>query len=107
MITKFRLYETLNQGHPEIGDYAIIDYSDNEKSQLNKNYYNFITSMIGKIVEPNPYWKDKFLFQIDYGGDIFNYGGTNYRLVKSNQIRYWSKNKEDLEFILLQKKFGL
>ena len=114
MITKFKLYEELNAGEPEVGDYVIIEkeYDDFE----DKNNVNFINSSIGYI------WKSpgksthivkynnipdntKQFFQYSDYSDGLKIG--NSIIVYNDDIKYWSKNKEDLEHVIQSKKYNI
>ena len=102
MITKFKIYELMNEistGEPEIGDYVIInwgytiDFNDVQKLR------DHIENNIGKI--------------IDYGFATYyvkykNLPRENKIIqISKDYIKHWSKNKEELELILATKKYNL
>ena len=105
MITKFKLFEELNAGEPEVGDWIIVN---------NKDYstYDFINSSIGYI------WK-KYEFSalvkyvdipIDQQKNFMFTDGSkigNSIMLSIGDIVYWSKNKEELEHIIQAKKYNL
>ena len=93
MITKFKIFEqikTRNIGEtPQIGDYAIIDHE----------WFNFLHTgkepNIVKIVNITPY-----NYSIIFEKGIME----NYGILK---IKYWSRYKDDLEDLIMSKKYNL
>ena len=102
MITNFKIFEEINQGELEIGDYVICEES------INDNLKDFISNNIGSFSgfseKGHPY-----IYIIKYENvpdfllerDWFN---NNCRRMCRREIKYWSKNIEDLESILAVKK---
>lgn len=111
MITKFKIYESLNKGKPEIGDYMLVD------KNLNDELNNFTMNNIGKYIKNN----DKFLhfkYLIVYENVPDNMKQYFYEnedtlflknclKVSNTQIIYWSKNKEDLYPFITANKYNL
>ena len=112
MITKFKIYETLNQDAPEKGDYVIINWGytilDAKNTQKLRDH---IENSVGKVIDygitsylfPQP--PDKYdAYYIKYE----NLPRENKIIQISKQyIKYWSKNKEELELMLASKKYNL
>jgi hypothetical protein len=100
MITKFKLYESINVGEPMAGD-VICKSRTNQETAFKK----YVDNNIGDIVEE---FKDETHF---YGKNIKNYmvkftNPTKY-VFNRDDILYWSKNKEDMEDILQAKRYNL
>ena len=115
MITNFKIFENINIGEPEIGDYVIcMEYDIDDYKML-----NFISKNIGKYIGVGdiecPY-EIKYNNVPKYLTDYFNYNGkSGERLYSRNEILYWSKYKKnlmrflplDVDQLLLNKKFNL
>lgn len=89
MITKFKIYENINQGEPEVGDWVIIDP---------KTYD--VENRLDKIGEIYKYEISTNMFYVDFIVPGF------FCFFKED-FEYWSKNKKDLEEILVAKKYNL
>jgi len=119
MITNFKLYESINQDSPEIGDYIVC------KGKLNGlgDFYNFVNDKIGQIISINVQDKHNnphlINYKVDYGEIpnklyrfIFNIYLPNRGRVETlnldtTEIVYWSKNKSELETIIAANKFNI
>jgi len=108
MITKFKIYESINDGEPEIGDYVICDPDF-------RNLFNFINNNIGQIIN-YPSTTDKYVIKYEnvpesiysfFDVNISLSGHTYKRYFQRDEIIYWSKNKEDLEHLIQSKKYNL
>jgi len=109
MITKFKLYESVDVGTPELGDYVIC-YEDDDSSKL----LDWLKTVIGKIIKVND---DDVICKFDVKYENFpedietyfyeEYYGERYRPMKDVEILHWSKNKEDLEIFLDSNKYNL
>ena len=103
MIIKFKTYESINEDEPELGDYVICKESHEHEIVVQ----NFLSQNIGKIVEMNKGYK----YIVKYKNipndtkKYFIYQGT--RGMDRNEIKYWSKDKEELESILNANKYNL
>ena len=106
---------------PESGDYVIFDLldyvihgfkgDDKYHKKENENVYEFFKNNIGQILEIEDRnngdcyvkvkYDNKFTGPEFYGDDIFEFGGW------FTEIEFFSKNKEDLESIIDQKKYNL
>jgi len=110
MITKYKIFERVNQGEPEGGDYVIC--KDTTEPEINI----FSRKNIGKIIqiEPDLY---PFEYLVKYDSvpyDLkdkiknktrhFSRGGRQFSL---KEIEYSSKNREDCVKYLKFKKFNL
>ena len=107
----YELYET----KPEVGDYVICEESKIPKIK------NFISNNIGRIfyyidtdVKKFSVCKDfRYIVEYDnvpeYITDFFEDVWTEKqsRRMSLDEIKHWSKNKEDLEVILNTKKYNL
>lgn len=114
MIVKFKLFEELNESSPKIGDYVIIEkeFDDFE----DKNNIIFINSSIGYI------WKSpgasthivKYYNIPDNIKQYFQYSDYseglkigNSIITNNEEIKYWSKDKEDLLPFIATNKYNL
>ena len=100
-----KTYEEVNIGQPEVDDYVLVDSDD-------IHYQKYSNKYIGKItdIEINTANNKRDIFYV-----LFN---NSAPYVKSNvtrtreiffryEIKYWSKNKEELEPILQANKYNL
>ena len=94
MITKFKIFEALNEGKPEIGDYVIC----NGKNIFLKNNI----TKIKEIRQSNNSGDKEYHLRADDKRE-FSIAQINMK----NYIEYWSKNREDLESILQSKKYNI
>lgn len=106
MITNFKIFETINEGDPKIGDYVLLKY-DKFKNDMT----NFLNDHIGKII-----FIDEKLYRIEYYDvpDTINYRFHYYKTnnsytktIEKRYISYWSKNREELEELLAAEKYNL
>jgi len=93
MITRFKIFENINEGEPELGDWVIayrVPWSpfrlypgqiDPKETQLNFDIYYI-----------NFYDKESII--------------TSFTLGRED-IRYWSKNREDIEEVLIAQKYNV
>lgn len=107
MITKFKIFESYDEGEPKLGDFIIANIDDP---------VDFIKNNLGRI------WKvpSKNLFLVKYE-DIpeeikkyFSYSDYskalnigNSILVSKDQISHWAENERDLEHITQSKKYNI
>jgi hypothetical protein len=89
MITKFKIYETINSEEPQIGDYVLMNYFENDIGQI----VDIVKAGLGMITI------NKYVINFDNAGLKTNF-------IK-NHIKYWSSNREDLELILNARKYNL
>jgi hypothetical protein len=95
MITKFNLYESINN-KPRKGDYVIV------------TFVKKIIPTIGKIEYVNNKYSFPYLVEFDDNFNYYEYGlDENNIVVELDEIVYWSKNKEDLEPIIQGNKYNL
>ena len=113
-----KIYEE-NNDLPEIGDYVICTTTKIDYTSLVK----FLNSNIGQVIDANDTHagdrissypgKDSVYFRhpVKYENvpkdlrTVFN--EDNYRFIKKKEFLYHSKNREDLESILIANKFNL
>jgi len=103
MITNFKLYEKLNDGMPEVGDYVICSKSDFSSDE-------FVENNIGKILKDDKSNYYPYYITYDNIPDSLIDRRVNKIatiLFKRKDILYWSKDKEELEAILQTNKFNL
>ena len=130
MIIKFQLYEKLNQGVPEEGDYVICEPQSFHKAPEIKEYLSHSIGRINRIggeeyhsgrsIESDHliYFTDipqnksfdmlnffdfKRRDKNDYSGEFNIY----CKFFNSRNIIYWSKDKKDLERLLKTNKYRL
>jgi len=108
MITNFKLYEKLNDGVPEVGDYVICGGKFLIGSH--KLFRNAVINNIGKIINYDSTYKYTINYNYKFGGNInyyTNLEGDNNYYTNSEDILYWSKDKKELEQILQANKFNI
>ena len=110
MITKFKLYEKLDTGYPQLYDYVICYEKTN--SYVSGNYLNdFLLNNIGKITLIED--RNSIPFMVEYENipselDIwFHDIKLNCRGMRRSEIIHWSKNKEELEIFIQSNKYNL
>ena len=123
MITKFKLYESMNIGEPKVGDWVICDEGYNwqvlgKTLFLDNPLLKFIRENIGYFYEYDydndalhPYHicyynVPDYLYD-DFNKTIVNGKEVMYRIFRLTEIIYWSEDKEDLEYILDAKKYNI
>jgi len=104
-------------GVPQIGDYVACDeklFDNNNKEDI--NIYNFISNTIGCItdIEKGGSYYDSFgnkvniIYIVKY--DKYPKGLSSYfdnLFFSEYEVKFWSKNKEDVEVYLSGKKYNL
>jgi hypothetical protein len=99
-----KTYEELNVGEIQVGDYVICEILKFSK-YYDIDYVNFINTHIGVVEVVNII---NNYVRIEYGENVpGNDMIVTYTYLDTEIIKYWSKNKEDLEVILQQKKYNL
>ncbi len=114
MITIFKLYEK-NQIIPKVGDYVICSYDDCSYEDMNMHGYSldektFIRNKIGKVINIDRY--NDYPYYVSYdnipghlsNGDI---DVEDFIYISRDAVKYWSKNKEDLDIIINTNKFNI
>jgi hypothetical protein len=112
MITRFRIYELIDQGKPEIGDYVIC--KDSGSLYVN----DFLKSQIGKVVRTdteNRVFKQLYPYVVQYsdipksliGSFMMDEDYPNSRGFYLYEILYWSKDVKDLDFYPDANKYNL
>jgi len=105
-------FESLDDNDPVVGDYVICNEADSDK-----DITAFISSNIGQIIKIKISDNlNKFLYFINYDNIPYNlrfrftdFENTNKKMrgMFIEEIKYWSKNKEDLEVKLQANKYNL
>lgn len=109
-----RTYETIINRQitdpPDVGDYVIC----NDMSiSSNKPLKDFLDNNIGKITIIRNEKDYPYYIHYDNVPDEFSVNfiqisdNKNVRDMSRNEITYWSKNKKELETIILRNKFNL
>ena len=113
MIIKFKIFEEINDGKPQVGDYVICEEENFNKNPV-KKYVNENIGKIIKIHSPNSILWFLIEYDIDFitcGFDIDKFqleeDPIGCRNMNRDEIKYWSKDKEELESILSAKKYNL
>lgn len=99
---------------PQVGDYVICE----EKSYTTDlTVVSFIKSNIGQLIEINSDKEVDYPYVVKYENvtdEIYAYfgGGSDNiydkcRGMSETEIKYWAKNKKELEHILRAKKYNL
>lgn len=104
MITNFKLFESINRSKkPNIDDYVIC----NNTSFTQPEIISYIKTHIGKIVEIRNrngrlMLPTRIIIEYDY-----NNTKIQSRLLDINDIKYWSKNHDELLPLLKIAKYNL
>ena len=104
MITNFKIYEKVNdENEPKIGDYVICstDFTQEQK---------FIQNKIGKLIYIDI--DNEYPYCIKYDdipSRLYSTTVDEIRVLtyKKSNIIHWSKNKKDIELILIANKFNI
>jgi len=112
MITKFKIYESIDIGEPELGDYVICDESVEPilSDWLKANIGRAITTenrngcIFDVYYDNEPPGNISFYFQ---GPKMFKLKERYYRPMRRDEILHWSKNKKDLDFFIDAIKYNL
>lgn len=116
-----KLFEELNIGEPQIDDYVICKDLDVDNSGDYLNF--FLLNNIGKFIRlSNNYdvnvtsLPEKYKYMIQYDNvpcefeEDFHFGeprNNDCRIMKREEILFWSKDKKDLESIITANKYNL
>jgi len=113
MITEFKIFEKLNIGKPRVGDYVIIQTNHKDPRLINF-FENTITKIVGTkdlfgtlhyiVYFDNIPEELSEIFDSPFRSKIWR---TEHHHFTIENIKYWSKNKEDLEYILAANKYNL
>jgi hypothetical protein len=94
MITKFKIFESVNEDEPKIGDWVLCyseDISDDTKT--------FLETTIGQLVKIT---KDKKYthYEVEYRNKKYtdeSFNKNTFTLSHIMKILYWSENRKELE----------
>ena len=114
MITKFNLI--VNEGKPEVGDYVICEEIPQSTPKfLYAEVIDFLKNNIGKIkgydVDTDYEGEGKYI--VVYNNiplklvTYFMYANGKGRRMFEEDIKYWRKNREELETILAATKYNI
>lgn len=109
-----KTYEFKSVVMPKVGDYVICDVS---RYTSDKEFIDFISNSIGKIKEIE-YSNDSIDYFIKYKNiptdkieDWFPDNDILFasysKIYKENDIKHWSKDKEELKALLSSNKYNL
>lgn len=113
MIIKFKLFETLNQGQPEKGDYVLSKVEDPVIGEELNKLDDFLQNNIAQITGYDcgrlilQFGKMSIDYEINCHFDRNRFSDDMRRYSSINNITHWSKDKEDLEMYLASKKYNL
>jgi hypothetical protein len=97
-----KYFESVNDGEPKVGDYVIVD----RKTEL--DVYDFTSNNIGYYEQSVN--SNRMTYHIRFNNvpeeleKKFTYNCRNY---SREDIKYWSKNKKELEIILSTIKYNI
>ena len=108
MITKFKIFENLNE-LPKVGDYVLL----NTNKYSAKMWQDFIETHIGEIVKiEKEHGGTSNIYEIQFENvtreiqDYF-FSRDNTKKLRIEEFKYWSSDKNGLEAILNSKKYNL
>ena len=119
MITQFKIFENVNHGEPEVGDYVICHSHMDFFYEVN----DFTKTNIGEIIKIDSQ-VDKYKYEYDDNIDVIymvkyenvpktldflvfkDYDCDSFVMYKDD-IKYWSKNKEELEKVIEAEKYNI
>jgi len=98
-----------NINEPEVGDYVILYI------RLKDNFYDFIGTHIGKLVSTHDWNNMQLIYEFEYENipdellnNFYTVNGITNRVdFARGAIKYWSKDKEELEMILSANKYNI
>ena len=97
-----KTYEELNIDEPKVGDWVICYATFNIDDELKK----FLSTAIGKIQDRNARSVFNYGVYFEYMPKSLDEWGNSIDFQKS-EIKYWSENKEDLEYIIAVNKYNI
>ena len=107
MITKFKIFESYDEGEPKLGDFIIANIDDPVdfiKYNLGRIWKVTSTDLFLVKYENIPEEIKKYFSYSDYVKSLMD---GNSILVSKNQILHWAENERDLEHITQSKKYNL
>jgi hypothetical protein len=108
MITNFKVFETLNENDPQVGDYVIAECNGNIS---NKKLIDFVNNTIGKlIINDYDHLLKSFEYIVKYDyvpKDLKEYYFNVTGSKAFYKLKYWSPDKNDLLTIIEQTKYNL
>jgi len=106
MIKQFKIFEAINVGIPEIGDYVIC--RDEQSKELSLLLAFKIGIINAKNTNPHYQYEISFYSIPKEESYFFAYNNGKFeRNFNGYEILYWSKNKKKLQQIIDANKFGL
>lgn len=106
MITKFKIFE--NEHKPEIGDFIVLkDIDLTNFPEDKKEIPSWFVNKIGQIKDYNTERGHKE-FEVYFDvPDRFGFNEDKLIRVDINNIKYFSKNKKDVESYIQTKKYNI
>lgn len=101
-----KTYEELNIGKPEIGDYVICQDLEYEEEDGERD---FLLNIVGKIENIKKDPNHGLLYSVDLGEskEALVIWGDTIQDFNIKEIKYWSKDRDDLETIVQANKYNL
>jgi len=109
MITKFKIYEGIYIGEPQIGEYVNIfwgyrvnsynNYASTNNIDKRDMLMSYIENNVGKIID---FFEYDNTYLVLYDENLPRDIKTIH--INATYIRYWSKKKEEVETYLSEKK---
>jgi hypothetical protein len=109
MITRFKIFETVST-QPNLGDYVIL------MALPGSDFYKFVNFNVGKIIKiAREHGGRGYNFTVEYENipKILSFHEQNYfytdntRKCTTQEFKYWSDNKEELETLINAEKYNL
>jgi hypothetical protein len=115
MITKFKIFENMNDGEPKRFDYVIVNPQNPRMSEY-PELLKFLTETIGKII--SRMWTDSYciiyenipdeiMYYFEHLISVCDSDSYYYKYFEREEIEFWSEDKEELEKVLDAKKYNL
>ena len=103
MITKIKIFESINEKSPEVGDWVIC-----EEFEPMLEIGIFTSNNIGKFIKYDGNEAYPYIIKFDnIPKELETFFSNNERNMLNEEIKYWSKNIEDIQLILKTNKFNV
>jgi len=105
MITNFKLFEEICKDEPEIGDLVVCNESE---SYSDSEIITFTSNNIGEYIRYDTEFMQPYVIHYEeIPKNLEKYFSHNERNMSLDEIKYISKNKDELEYIIQSNKFNL
>ena len=102
-----KLFEELNIDEPKVGDWAICEAVSMSQYSVPLGIKNFLSITIGRIKNKNKRTDYNYGVYFENMPKDVEDGWGNPAAFMRNEIKFWSENKEDLEYIIQANKYNL